>query len=124
MDLNQIKTLIKRTNDQRVKMALTLMNVMKHTEHSSLSLRSSVAAAMMEMLNTSMIEEDKELINMLNEGIDDVCNQAKEQGVDDLRYQLQKTIDYANKVLDERMSRVKDADEILSQLNLNDINLN
>ncbi len=125
LNMKEIAERIQKTNDQRVKMAFTLINVMKHTTQSSLALRSSVAAAMIEMIQTSMISEDTDLIKILNEGIDDVCKQAKEEhGIEDYRSRLQETIELANKVLGEQVNRINEGDEILSKVNFNDINLN
>ena len=125
LNLKEVMERIQRTNDQRCKMAFTLINVMKQATQSSLALRSAVAAAVLEMMETSMIEEDNELIGILNEGIDSVCKEAKdEHGIDDYRYQLLKKVKSAKSIIDEKINREKNGDEILSQLNLNDLNLN
>ena len=106
-------------------MALTLINVMKHTEQSTLALRSSVAASMIEMIQSSMIQEDSDLIKILNEGIDEVCIQAKEEhGIENYRSRLKDTIDLANRIAVEQNNRVNEGDEILSKVNFNNINLN
>jgi len=115
---------IKKTNDQRAKMAYTLVGVMKHSEHCSIQMRSTVAASMIEMLETCMISEDTELIQLMNEAIDEVCKDAKEHGVDDLRSMLKQTIEHTNEVLKEKLNRMNEGDEILSQLDLNNLNLN
>jgi len=115
---------IKKTNDQRAKMAYTLVGVMKHSEHCSIQMRSTVAASMIEMLETCMIDEDTELIELMNEAIDEVCKDAKEHGVDDLRSMLKQTIEHTNEVLKEKLNRMNEGDEILSQLDLNNLNLN
>lgn len=125
LNFKELADRIKRTNDQRAKMAFTLISVMTHAEQSSLALRSSVAAAMIEMLQSSMIDEDTDLIKIINEGIDSVCKEAKEEhGIEDYRSRLQETIDFANKVIGEKMNRVNEGDDILSKVNFNDINLN
>ena len=124
MGLNDIFERIRKTNDQRAKMAYTLVGVMKHSEHCSIQMRSTVAASMIEMLDNCMIEEDGDLIQLLNGAINEVCEDAKQHGVDDLRSMLEQTIKTANEVLKEKITRVKEADEILSKLNLNDLNLN
>jgi len=115
---------IKKTNDQRAKMAYTLVGVMKHSEHCSIQMRSTVAASMIEMLETCMISEDTELIQLMNEAIDEVCKDAKEHGVDDLRSMLKQTIEHTNQFLKEKLNRMNEGDEILSQLDLNNLNLN
>jgi rubrerythrin len=125
LNMKEIAERIQKTNDQRVKMAFTLLNVMQQTGQSSLALRSAVAESMVEMLQSSMIKEDNDLIKILNEGIDGVCKQAKEEyGIEDYRSRLQETIDFASKVVGEHTQRVNEGDEILSKVNFNDINLN
>ena len=125
LNMKKITERIQKTNDQRVKMALTLINVMKHSGQSTLALRSSVAASMMEMIQSSMITEDGDLIKVLNEGIEDVCNQAKEEhGIENYRSHLQETIEIANRVVGEQVNRINEGDEILSKVNFNNINLN
>ena len=125
LDMKEITERIQKTNEQRIKMALTLINVMKHTEQSTLALRSSVAASMIEMIQSSMIQEDSDLIKILNEGIDAVCIQAKEEhGIENYRSRLKDTIDLANRIAVEQNNRVNEGDEILSKVNFNNINLN
>ena len=124
MHLNDIFERIRKTNDQRAKMAYTLVGVMKHSEHCSIQMRSTVAASMIEMLDSCMIDEDGDLIKLLNDAINAVCEDAKQHGVDDLRSTLEETIKTANEIVNQKINRVKEADEILSQLNLNDLNLN
>jgi rubrerythrin len=125
MGLNDIFERIRKTNDQRAKMAYTLVGVMKHSEHCSIQMRSTVAASMIEMLDSCMIDEDNDLIKLLNDAINEVCEDAKEHGVDDLRSMLQQTIKTANEVLKEKLNRVKEGDDILSKMNFdNNINLN
>jgi len=116
---------IRKTNDQRAKMAFTLVGIMNHSEHCSIQMRSTVAASMIEMLETCMIDEDDDLVKLLNTAIDKVCEDAKEHGVDDLRSMLKQTIEHANEVLKEKMDRVKEGQDILSKMNFdNNINLN
>jgi len=116
---------IRKTNDQRAKMAFTLVGVMKHSEHCSIQMRSTVAASMIEMLETCMIDEDDDLVNIMNDAINQVCEDAKEHGVDDLRSMLKQTIEHANEVLEEKLNRVKEGNDILSKMNFdNNINLN
>ncbi len=116
---------IRKTNDQRAKMDHTLIGVMKHREQCSIQMRSTVAASMIEMLETCMIDEDDDLVKLLNGAINEVCEDAKEHGVDDLRSMLKQTIEHANEVLKEKLNRVKEGDDILSKMNFdNNINLN
>jgi len=110
---------IAKSNEQRCIMALTLINVMKQSEGVSIQVRSSVAASLLDMLDTHMLDEDKDLIRVLNEGIDSVCNDAKEYGVKDLRSALRQTIQISKQHIEERLKRVDEGQNILNQINLN-----
>lgn len=116
-----IASRIKKTNDQRVVMAFTLLNIMKHSEGVSIQIRSAVAASMLDMLNKHMIPEDRELIKMINDGIDELCEEARvNYGVENLRMGLSNSIEVA----EEQMERIKEGEGILNGINFNDINLN
>jgi len=120
--LNGIRERIEKTNDQRIKMALTLFNIMKNsTGRIDLELRSTVAATMVEMLQTSMIAEDTDLIKVINEGIDSVCEDVKnEYGIMDFRNHLKGIV----KQTQEQVERVNAGEDILKSLNLDNINYN
>ena len=120
--MNGIRERIEKTNDQRIKMALTLYNIMINTSGcTSLNLRSTVAATMIEMLDTSMIAEDTTLIDLLNDGIDSVCAAVKsEYGIPDYRKQLRGVIASSQ----EKVERINAGDDILKGLDLNNINYN
>ena len=116
---------IRKANEQRVKMALTLLNVMTHNKEASLNIRASVAASLLDMLETDMMEEDKDLVRILNEGIDFICNEAKSHGVDNFRVQLKESVVTARKMAEEQLKRVNEGNGILSQVKFdNDLNLN
>ena len=120
--MNGIRERIEKTNDQRIKMALTLFNIMKNTSgRIDLELRSTVAATMIEMLQTSMIAEDADLIKVINEGIDSVCEDVRDHyGIMDFRNHLKGII----KQTKEQVERVEKGEDILKSLNLDNINLN
>lgn len=119
---NEIAKRIAKTNDQRIKMSLVLFNIMKNTSgQADLQLRSAVAASVIEMLETSMIAEDKDLIKLLNEGVDTVCSDVKsEYGIEDFRGTLNTMV----KKTHEQLERVEQGENILKSLNLDNINLN
>ena len=110
---------IQKTNEQRAKMACTLVQIMKHSAHASIELRSTIACTFMEMLETSMIEEDTDMIRMINDAIDCLVEEARDLGVPDLRKQLADTIKKANKRVEEKMERVDTGNDILSKVNFN-----
>jgi len=123
--LSEMLKRIEKTNEQRAKMACTLVAIMKHSDHASIQLRSTIAATFIEMLETSMIDEDSDLIKLINEGIDSVAEDAKEHGVMDLREQLSTTVKKAKQMVEEHFERVNAGNDILSKVNFNnDINLN
>lgn len=115
----EIAEKIAKTNEQRCIMALTLVSVMKHSEGVSIQIRSAVAASLLDMLDTHMLEEDPDLIRVLNEGIDIVCEDAKEYGVKDLRSTLRQTIQTSKQQIEEHLKRVNEGNNILNQINLN-----
>jgi succinylarginine dihydrolase len=119
---NEIAQRIAKTNDQRIKMSLVLFNIMKNTSgQACLQLRSAVAASVIEMLDTSMIAEDMDLIKLLNEAVDVVCSDVKaEYGITDFRSTLNGMI----KQTHEQIERIEKGEEILKSLNLDNINLN
>ncbi len=112
----EIADKIKMTNDQRIKMALTLVNVIENPQLSSLELRISVATSMLEMLNTSMIEEDTMLINLINSTIDKVCNEVEqEKGIPDMRNRMLEIISVSK----EKTERINTGESILNNINYN-----
>jgi hypothetical protein len=115
----EIREKIEKTNEQRIKMALTLLNVMKHSNAATIELRASVAASLLDMLQTDMLPEDGGLIKIINEGIDVVCKDAEQHGVENLRSRLQETIVIAKKIIDDKIDRVNEGDSILNNINFN-----
>lgn len=123
--LSEMLKRIEKTNEQRAKMACTLVAIMKHSDHASLQLRSTIAATFIEMLETSMIDEDSDLIKLINDGIDSVAEDAKECGVDNFREQISTTVKKAKQMVEEHIERVNTGNDILSKVNFNNnINLN
>ena len=118
-ELEGVSDRIENTNKQRMTMALLLTNLMKHHDV-TMSIKASIAATIMDMLDECMIPEDGPLKKLFNDAIDGVCEESKEHGVDDLRGQLNKI----RKDCSETIKRQKDGENILKSLNLDDINLN
>ena len=116
---NEIKEKIAKTNEQRVKMALTIMNVLKHSQSASIEMRSAVAASMIDMLQNDMLPEDTDLIRIMNEGIDSVCEDAKRYGVMDLRTKLKESVIAAKQFIEEKEKRIKEGNDILNNFNFN-----
>lgn len=133
MFLKEIHERIEKTNDQRLKMALTLTSIMNNvTGDINLSLRSTVAINMLDMLESSMISEDKPLIKMFNDAIDSVCKDAEElTGHSDFRSHMKSILNKAKaeaekqiKAEKEEAERLKVADDILNSIKFDGFNLN
>ena len=118
--LGEIFKKIEKTNQQRATMAMVLITIMKQSEQASLSLRTSIAASFIDMLDKSMIEEDDALIKHLNDAIKSVSEEAKEYGHDDLVGTLKRI----RKQVKEKMERVEEGESILKSMNLDNFNLN
>ena len=119
LDLKEIRERIEKTNEQRVTMALLITNVMR-SPLVDIATKSAMAATLLNMLDVSMIEEDTQLIKVLNEAINEVNEEAKQYGQDNL-------IESLNKIrsdVKEHMERVEQGEEILKGLNLDNINYN
>lgn len=121
--LGEILDKIRKSNEQRLKMACTLVNVMKQSEGATLELRTAVAASLLEMLQYDMLTEDKDLVKILDEAIDYVCTEAREtRGVEDLRSNLVEMVERARKMIDEinkKEERVNVGEDILKTINFN-----
>ena len=117
--LHGIRERIEKTNEQRITMALLIINVMQ-SPLTDIATKSAMAATMLDMLDKSMIEEDGALIEALNGAIKSVNDEAKEYGQEDLIGNLNRI----RKEVREKMDRVEEGTNILNSLNLDNINYN
>lgn len=122
-ELDGIAERVDKTNKQRMTMAILLKNLMQHPA-TTMELKSSIAATLMDMLDEHMIQEDGPLIKLINDGIDSVCEEAKERGVYDLRGQLNGIRKVVKQEIDERNERIKSGEAMLKSMNLDNFNLN
>lgn len=118
-NLEGVNDKIEKTNRQRVMMSVLLSELMKN-KLTPIVLKSSIAASVLDMLESTMIQEDTPLINMLNAAIDSVCEEAEAHGVSNLR----KTLTAIRQDAAEQAQRVMQGEALLKSLNLDDINLN
>jgi hypothetical protein len=110
----EISERIQKTNDQRVKMALTIINVMETSK--DIALKTAVATSMLEMLSTSMIPEDGALVNLINNSIDKVCDTiSNETGVSDIKDRLFTILNESK----EKIDRIEAGNSILNNINYN-----
>ena len=119
LNLKEITQRIEKTNNQRVTMALLITNVMR-SPMVDIATKSAMVATLMEMLETTMIDEDRELIKVLNEAINDVNEEAKEYG----QYNLIERLNEIRNDVKGKMERIEKGEQILSSLNLDNINYN
>lgn len=113
---NEIREKIEKSNEQRMKMMFTLINVMKNTKESSLELRTAVATSVLEMLDTSMLPEDTLLVQLLDDAVNSVCKQAEtDRGIPNMKENLRKIIDVSR----EKVERMTEGESILKNINLN-----
>lgn len=106
---------IQKSNDQRIKMLFTLINVMRNTKECTFQLRAAVAASMLEMLDTSMLPEDGVLIQLIDEAVDSVCEEAKSEGIPNMKESLRGIINSAQ----EKVTRMAEGESILNNINYN-----
>lgn len=118
-NLEGVNNKIEKTNHQRVMMSVLLTELMKN-KLTPIVLKSSIAASVLDMLESTMIQEDTPIINMLNAAIDSVCEEAKEHGVSNLRQKLTAI----RKETAEQVERVRQGEAVLKSLNLDNLNLN
>lgn len=118
-NLEGVNNKIEKTNHQRVMMSVLLSELMKN-KLTPIVLKSSIAASVLDMLESTMIQEDTPIINMLNAAVDSVCEEAKEHGVSNLRQKLTAI----RKETAEQVERVRQGEAVLKSLNLDNLNLN
>ena len=106
---------IQKSNDQRIKMAFTLINVMKNSKESTLELRTAVAASIIEMLDSSMMPEDALLVQLFNESIDELCVEAEGKGISNFKDTIRNIIKSAR----EKTEHIIAGESILNNINLN-----
>lgn len=115
----ELREKIEKTNNQRITMSLLIVNVMK-SPMVDITTKSAMAATLLDMLETTMIDEDDELIKVLMEAINEVNEEAKEYG----QANLIEKLNGIRKDVKEKLDRIEEGEDILKSLNLDNINLN
>ena len=118
-ELEGISERIDKTNRQRMSMVILLSHLMKF-EGVPFNIKASIAASMMDVLDEHMIPEDGPIIQMLNDAIDSVCEEAEAMGTHNLRGQLNRI----RKECTDQAKRQMEGEKILKSMNFGDINLN
>ena len=111
-------------NEQRFSMIVLLCNILDANEGVSNSIKSAVAASLINMIEMSLIPSDDDVFaDLLNHSIDNFCKQMEEENdIEDFRLVLSESVSIARGVIDkinEKARRIKEADEILRSISLN-----
>jgi hypothetical protein len=105
-------------------MIVVLCNILDSEQGVSNSVKSAVAASLLNMIEMSFIPSDDDVFaDLINHSIDNFCrNVEDETGVDDYRAKLLEGVSLAKDVINkinEKARRIKEADEILKNICLN-----
>jgi hypothetical protein len=111
-------------NEQRFSMIVLLCNVLDAEDGVSDSVKSAVAASLLNTIAMSFIPEDDDVFaDLINYSIDNFCKNVEEKtGMEDYRSTLGESVAMAKKIIDkvnEKARRIKEADEILKNISLN-----
>ena len=111
-------------NEQRFSMIVLLCNVLDAEDGVSDSVKSAVAASLLNTIEMSFIPNDDDVFaDLINYSIDNFCKSIEEKtGMDDYRSTLGESVAMAKKIIDkvnEKARRIKEADEILKNICLN-----
>jgi hypothetical protein len=111
-------------NEQRFSMIVVLCNILDSENGVSDSVKSAIAASLLNMIEMSFIPEDDDVFaDLINYSIDDFCRNVEEKtGIEDYRYTLSESVAIAKQVVDkvnEKARRIREADEILKNISLN-----
>ena len=111
-------------NEQRFSMIVLLCNVLDAEDGVSDSVKSAVAASLLNTIEMSFIPNDDDVFaDLINYSIDNFCKSIEEKtGMEDYRSTLGESVAMAKKIIDkvnEKARRIKEADEILKNICLN-----
>jgi hypothetical protein len=111
-------------NEQRFSMIVLLCNVLDAEDGVSDSVKSAVAASLLNTIAMSFIPEDDDVFaDLINYSIDNFCKNIEEKtGMEDYRSTLGESVAMAKKIIDkvnEKARRIKEAEEILKNISLN-----
>jgi hypothetical protein len=111
-------------NEQRFSMIVVLCNVLDSENGVSDSVKSAIAASLLNMIEMSFIPEDDDVFSdLINYSIDNFCKNIEEKtGIEDYRSTISESVAIAKQIIDkvnEKARRIKEADEILKNICLN-----
>jgi hypothetical protein len=111
-------------NEQRFSMIVLLCNVLDAKQGVDNSIKSAVAASLLNMIEMSFIPNDDDVFaDLINHSIDNFCKQIEdEHDIEDYRSTLGESVAMAKQIINkinEKARRIKEADEILKNICLN-----
>jgi hypothetical protein len=111
-------------NEQRFSMIVLLCNILDAEDGVSNSIKSAVAASLINMIEMSLIPLDDDVFaDLLNNSIDNFCKTIEEENdIEDFRSVLSESVSIARGMvvkINEKARRIKEADEILRSISLN-----
>jgi len=111
-------------NEQRFSMIVLLCNILDAEDGVSDSIKSAVAASLLNMIAMSFIPEDDDVFaDLINYSIDNFCKNIEEKtGIEDYRSTLGESVAMAKHIVDkinEKARRIKEGEEILKNICLN-----
>lgn len=111
-------------NEQRFSMIVVLCNILDSENGVSDSVKSAIAASLLNMIEMSFIPGDDDVFaDLINYSIDNFCKSVEEKtGMEDYRARLGESVAIAKQIIDkvnEKARRIKEADEILKNICLN-----
>jgi hypothetical protein len=111
-------------NEQRFSMIVLLCNVLDAEDGVSDSVKSAVAASLLNTIQMSFIPQDDDVFaDLINYSIDNFCKNIEEKtGIEDYRSTLGESVAIAKQLINkmnEKARRIKEADEILKNICLN-----
>jgi len=111
-------------NEQRFSMIVLLCNILDAEDGVSDSIKSAVAASLLNTIEMSFIPTDDDVFaDLINYSIDNFCKNIEEKtGIEDYRSTLGESVAMAKHIVDkinEKARRIKEGDEILKNISLN-----
>jgi hypothetical protein len=111
-------------NEQRFSMIVLLCNVLDAEDGVSNTVKSAVAASLINMIQMSFIPEDDDVFSdLINYSIDNFCKSVEDEtGIEDYRSTIAESVAITKQIIDkmnEKARRIKEGDEILKNICLN-----
>ena len=111
-------------NEQRFSMIVLLCNILDAEDGVSDSVKSAVAASLLNTIQMSFIPQDDDVFaDLINYSIDNFCKNIEDKtGIEDYRSTLGESVAMAKQLINkmnEKARRIKEADEILKNICLN-----